>query len=939
MYHCHFRFYLAGNPCKAFEIIQEMPPLEHFTHTFSIGTAFSKESAAGADAIFVNLQEMNVTQAMQTLSHGRIDKESLILLADREQIPLLANYFSEITDIWVLPMTDEEIRFRFLRWQQTCKMQKDFWQTDHYLEATINNIPNLIWYKNKDGIHEKVNRSFCQTVNKTKEQVEGRDHYYIWDVTPEECGQDCMESDLEVIQKKKTCVSEENVQSGNEFKLLTTYKSPLYDLDGSVMGTVGVGIDITQERKYEQEIIQKNHALETIFTSMDCGILCHTADGQQILNVNKAALRILGYESQEELMADGFHMIAPSVMKEDQPKLNECIKSLKKEGDTVNIEYRVQHRDGKILHVMGNIKLLKENGVPFYQRFLLDYTAQKMQEQKNQQRQMELIQALSIDYNLVFYFNLDTGDGTALRVSNDSLHILNTDFSEKISLTESMNHYIETLVYEEDQELLRQACSPEHLKKELQEKPLYYINFRILDDNEIQYYEMKVVRTETWEETHSIVLGLCNVNEKTRNEMEQKRRLREALLEANRASRAKSIFLSNMSHDIRTPMNAIVGFTALAISHIDCREQVQEYLKKIATSSDHLLNLINDVLDMSRIESGKIQTEETSCRLSELLCDLTNIVQADVQAKQLDFHIDCADIVNDEIYCDKLRLNQVLLNVVSNSIKYTNAGGSISLKVSEKPGAPIGHARYRFCIQDNGIGMDKEFISHIFEPFERENNTTTSKIQGTGLGMAITKNIIEIMNGSIDVKSELGHGTQVTILLTFRLSSLKETAPEKPETLPEKPETAPEKPPVSNTAEKDGGNGTAAPAEIQTGHILLAEDNELNQEIATAILEDAGFSVEVAENGQVAFDMLKNSLPGHYRLILMDIQMPVMNGYDATIKIRNLGNRELASIPIFAMTANAFEEDRQKALKCGMNGHIAKPIDVGQLFQVLGEIL
>ena len=324
--------------------------------------------------------------------------------------------------------------------------------------------------------------------------------------------------------------------------------------------------------------------------------------------------------------------------------------------------------------------------------------------------------------------------------------------------------------------MLREALSKERIKEELVDKKSYCTNYKMLYDNKLEYFQIKIVRAGTWGEMHGVVLGFHSVDEETRGEMEKKRLLEDALMQANRASKAKSVFLSNMSHDIRTPMNAIVGFTALAITHIDHRDQVEEYLKKIMTSGNHLLSLINDVLDMSRIESGKMHLDEKPCCLPDILHGLRNILQADIHAKQLELHIDTVDIVDEDIYCDKLRLNQVLLNLLSNAVKYTGAGGHVSMRITEKPGAPAGYANYDFSIKDTGIGMSPEFLEHIFEPFERERNSTISKIQGTGLGMAITKNIVDMMNGSISVTSEQGVGTEFTVSFTFRLHAEKREA-------------------------------------------------------------------------------------------------------------------------------------------------------------------
>lgn len=1050
MYHCHIKFYLTGHKCRAFEIIKEMPPLGHFTHEYFESEEPEKSSAANADVVMADIRDMNIDKALEELITGNNMENELILLADREQIGLLSDKFTMFSDIWVMPMSDEEIRFHFLRWQQNCKVKKDLWQTRQYLEATINNIPNLIWYKDKDGVHKKVNDSFCKTVNKTKKQVEGQRHAYIWDVEQDDPA--CIESEMEVMRKKKTCIAEETIKTGDGMRLLTTYKSPLYDFDGSVMGTVGVAIDITQERAYEQEIIKKNNTLETIFTSMDCGIMSHSTDGKRIHSINRAALNILGYKSQDELLSKGFDMVAQSVVEEDKPKLRDCIRKLDKEGDSVSVEYRVQHDDGKILNVMGNVKLLKENGEFFYQRFLLDVTTQKKQQEKElmekEKQKMELVQALSIDYNLVCFFNLDTGIGNTVRFADCKNHILGSVFGSKNTFEDNMERYIQSCVYEEDRDMLRNAISWEGMKEELADKNVFHINYRTLCGNEMRYFQMKAARAGEGENSHGVVLGFRSVDEEIRMEMEKKERLEEALQQANRANKAKSVFLSNMSHDIRTPMNAIVGFTSLAVNHIDCKEQVEEYLGKIMTSGNHLLSLINDVLDMSRIESGKIQLDEKPCSLPDILCGLCNILQADIDAANLKFYVDAVDVVDEEIYCDKLRLNQVLLNLLSNAVKYTEEGGTVSIRLTEKSGAPEGYADYEFYIKDTGIGMSRDFVSHIFEPFERERNSTISGIQGTGLGMAITRNIVDMMNGTIVVKSKENIGTEVYVSFRFRLYS----GAKKPKTIPEFDKcrvlmvtddinafesasfmlqqidmsierissgedllkqirkaaecnaeygiyivdwmlhdmdgieatqlireevgenvpvialTSFERPDIEDDAVKAGvtafcgkplffsqfmdclysiidgdeGRQETNDEEINNhlaGRILLAEDVDLNQEIAEAILGEAGFDIEIAVNGQVALEMLEKSEPGYYKLILMDIQMPVMNGYEATKAIRKLENKELASIPILAMSANAFEEDRQEALKSGMNGHIAKPIDVKKLFDTLSEIL
>ncbi len=539
-----------------------------------------------------------------------------------------------------------------------------------------------------------------------------------------------------------------------------------------------------------------------------------------------------------------------------------------------------------------------------------------------------------------------------------------------------------------------------------------------------------------------------DITEQVSRQREQTQALQDALMQAQHANRAKTTFLSNMSHDIRTPMNAIIGFTTIAVSHIDNKNQVHDCLQKVLSSSNHLLSLINDILDMSRIESGKVQIKEQECNISELMHNLVNIIQPQVKAKQLEMFIDTFEVANEDVIADSLKLNQVFINLLSNAVKYTPAGGTITFRIMQKTTFRHGYGDYVFIIKDNGMGMSEDFVGHIFEPFEREVTTTQSGIQGTGLGMAITKNIIEMMNGNIIVESEPGKGSTFTVELSLKLQDIEKNAEQikeleglralvvdddfntcesvskmlkkiglRSEWTTSGREAAyrakiaheegdayhtyivdwqmPETSGVETARRIRSAVGNDAPIIILTAYewtdieeearaagvtafcakplfmsdlksvllaannlndkveqaaawtladftgkrVLVVEDIELNREIAEVILTEAGFSVESAPDGTDAVAMVEQSEEYYYDAILMDVQMPIMNGYEATRTIRNMKRKDVAEMPIIAMTANALEEDKEAAIKHGMNAHIAKPLDIEVFISVLKKFL
>ena len=608
------------------------------------------------------------------------------------------------------------------------------------------------------------------------------------------------------------------------------------------------------------------------------------------------------------------------------------------------------------------------------------------------------------------------------------------------------------------EQIHKDICILGKLYSEKQEDPEknYLEEIQVQEQRE---WDFEYVHLKTGEKRwfHNIAMG-SEVNGKKKyilvmSDRTSDRKMNQALSEAVRAAetanKAKSTFLSNMSHDIRTPMNAIIGFTTLAVSNIDDKKRVRDYLGKILSSSNHLLSLINDILDMSRIESGKIHLEETEVSLSDVLHDLKTIISGQIHAKQLELYMDAMDITNEDVYCDKTRLNQVLLNLLSNAVKFTPAGGTVSVRIRQYPGTVKGSELYEIRVKDNGIGMSQEFVQKIFSPFERERTSTVSRIQGTGLGMAITKNIVNMMGGTIEVLTEQGKGTEFIVRLPFRIQSKHQRIEKIAEleglkalvvdddfntcdsvtkmlvkvgmrsewTLSGKEAVLrarqsmemgdafhayiidwrlPDMNGIEVTrqirslgddtpiiiltaydwsdievearaagvtafcakpmfmsdirdtlmtaigqkqAEAETAILPAAGSDFRGKCILLVEDNELNSEIAVEILNEYGFLVDTAENGAEAVEKVKNSKPGNYDLVLMDVQMPVMNGYEATKQIRALDNPALAGITILAMTANAFDEDKKKALECGMDGFLSKPIVIEELISILQKNL
>ena len=541
-----------------------------------------------------------------------------------------------------------------------------------------------------------------------------------------------------------------------------------------------------------------------------------------------------------------------------------------------------------------------------------------------------VILALLADYEDISYVrvtDLNLNDSVSVFRESPVLLRIIPELQTEFNFHNRLQLLFEKAVMKEDKAEFYDRTRRSIIFEQLDKAPHYNVRFRISVDGKGRYFLLKFTAIRDSEnKIIYMIAGIRNIDFEVEQELERKimqmrlqysaelekkqTELEEAVRVANNASKAKSNFLFNMSHDIRTPMNVIMGFTNMAKKHIEDKAHLMNYLEKISGASAHLLRLINDVLDMAQIESGKLSIEAAPCNIMEYRNVIFEIMNPLAERKDITFTVKHRSVVHKNISIDIARVEQILINIISNAIKYTPQGGKVSYVCEEIPALKEGMARFRNTVTDNGIGINEAFLEHIFDVFSRERNTTESGIMGVGLGMAIVKRLIDLMGGSIIVDSTLGKGTKVTVELEF---------------------------PFLDQSACDTVFNDSEDVDISGMKILLVDDNVLNREIAIEVLHSYSAEVFEADDGVTAFAMVSKSKPGDYDAVLMDIQMPIMNGYEATELIRQLPNKELAEIPIIAMTANVFEEDKQKAENAGMNAHLGKPIDVDKLVATLAK--
>lgn len=715
---------------------------------------------------------------------------------------------------------------------------------------------------------------------------------------------------------------------GNDFSYVyINISHPYQELQGTENFPFQVGSQTykymeAELNKAKEQLQQKQQQMEVVLHSVNGGVKSSNDDDTySYAYISEELPGMFSYTMEEFKKFTGNNAMG-MVYPPDLPKaLADCNECFKDGNPTYSTKYRVPCKDGSLKWVMDSGRKTKTpEGTTIINSIYLDITkdeearqSELNHERRTKQQYYDLLSSINSNYYFIYLVNLEDGSGIPLRLPE-------TECAVFTSYSTNGLYDIEPLVrshfHPDDSAKILEHFSLSGLRRQKKDR---HIDFALecrsrLFDSEYRWTAFNSTLLAQSDGYHQIILTLRDIHEDKLKELREQQALQEAFDAAKAANMAKNEFLSRMSHDIRTPMNAIMGMTAIAGKYLDDKDRVQDCLAKITTASNHLLNLINEVLDMAKIESGKLNLLEEDFSISAMLQELLDLINPQLLVKKHHFTLTKAPELRDNVLGDKLRLKQLLLNILANAIKYTPPYGSISLEVRETHSRLHDTIGYEFIITDNGIGMDSEFAAKIFEPFARASDSRTSEIEGTGLGMTIALNIARMMNGTIDVQSTLGEGSsfKATVYLHPHQQILS-----------------------SNASAPAAGIDSLQEISCRGKQVLLVEDNELNLEIAVELLKYARLNITTAKNGLEGLDKFKAAPPGTYALILMDIQMPVMNGLEAAKAIRALTVKDAQTVPIVAMTANAFPEDIAATLQAGMNEHLSKPIDLEQFHSIL----
>lgn len=676
------------------------------------------------------------------------------------------------------------------------------------------------------------------------------------------------------------------------------------------------------------------------------GFFIYRADGdEKILYANKALIHIFGCIDYDDFLKHINSSFKKLVYHKDievaKASIAEQISDTQDAGNYV--EYRIKRKDGELRYVEDYRHLIKNNLGDIYYVFVSDATEKiekrisekqalisEHEKQKNELQtlieeydkernlirreylqRLEVIEGLSINYESILYADVNNNTVLPYRLSTR----LNKQFDGKMQPKELkfvLEDYTKVWVHPDDKAHVAQQMTIEYISASLAASPTFYINYRCIENGEVLYIQLRAVNVSKNKDSLQVVLGYRRIDAEITAELKKKRLLQEALDTAKSADIAKNTFLSNMSHDMRTPVNALYGYTALLKKNASDPQAVLDYAEKIEYANAQMLNIVDKVLEISYIEAHDYTLKQKKCKIADIVNKACKPVCAEAERKNIEISYDLSDIQNERVYADSEKMVQMLEHIVHNAVNYTNDGGRVNITVHEQSSETHEFSVYEFVVTDNGIGISKEALERVFEPFEREYNTTHSGVFGAGLGLTIAKHIAEQAGGGIKVKSSPGKGSTFTVSVSLR---------------------------ICDDGDKTGAADEPFKLDPRLMTILLVEDNEINIEIETEILSDLGFTIDTAENGQIALDMLNRNPPDKYSFVLMDIQMPVMDGLTASAAIRNSNDPIISHIPIIALSANAFETDKRKSIEAGMDAHLTKPLDVEHLLKTATSIL